>query len=702
MRRASGVRPGGLSTLSGQDIDPESPKDRPAIVDTQTSDYLVGRTLDGRYRVGARVARGGMATVYEALDTRLDRVVALKVMHGGLGDDNDFAHKFVQEARAAARLSHPNVVAVFDQGDDDGTLFLAMEYVPGHTLREVIRDNAPMSPARALDLLAPILSALSAAHDAGIVHRDVKPENVLIATDGKVKVADFGLSRAVSASGNTATQGLLMGTVSYLAPELVTDGRADARSDVYSAGIVLYEMLTGTKPHTGETPIQVAYRHVHADVPPPSRSRPGVPPYVDALVQRATARSRELRPADAHVFAQQVRRVRSALEEGLSDDPELTGDLTVPILAMRNDSPYDDGHGGPGGRDGRDVVQGWDGSGYHGGYSRGDVHTDTIGLELPPQQTRRPPPSAPPRLVQTTPQQPVRRSRRGVGALAVVLALALLVGVGAWYYGVQRFTRTPDLTNLTSSQAAAKAKNDSLGTTTLRQEYSETVAAGLVLATDPRIGERILKNGKIGLILSRGKERYKIPKLTGMSADDARAALDKLNLKTGTVTEAYSEKVAQGNVVAQSLPVGRVVKRDAVVNLTVSKGKQPIAVPDTSGKRLRDARRQLTRLKFEVTTSEEYSESVAAGRVIRQDPNAGTRFAGDTIALVISKGPPPVRVPSVWRMQQKDAERILTAAGFKVKTEKAALYIGLGVVGAQNPTANTMAQRGSTITITLL
>lgn len=674
-------------------------------MDTQTSDYLVGRTLDGRYRVGARVARGGMATVYEALDTRLDRVVALKVMHGGLGDDNDFASKFVGEARAAARLSHPNVVAVFDQGADDGTLFLAMEYVPGHTLREAIRDDAPMKPARALELLAPILSALSAAHDAGIVHRDIKPENVLIATDGKIKVADFGLSRAVSASGNTATQGLLMGTVSYLAPELVTDGRADARSDVYSAGIVLYEMLTGAKPHTGDTPIQVAYRHVHADVPPPSRLQPGIPPYVDALVQRATARSRELRPADAHVFAQQVRRVRSALEEGLSDDPDLTGDLTVPIMAMREESsPYDDGHGGHGGhggRDGRDVVMGWDGSGYHGGYSRGDIHTDTIGLELPPQPIRRPP-AAPPRVAQPS-HQPVRRNRRGPGALAAVLALALVVGIGAWYYGVQRFTKTPNLTQVSITRASELAKADGLTTAVSRQEFSETAAAGIVVATDPGIGERILKNGKVGLIVSRGKERYKVPKLTGMSVDDARAALDKLNLRTGTVTETYSDKVAQGDIVTQSLPVGRVVKRDATVNLKVSKGKQPITVADTSGKRLRDARRQLTKLGFEVTAGEEFSESVAAGRVIRQDPNAGTtRFAGDTINLTVSKGPPPVRVPSVWRMQQKDAERILTAAGFKVKVERAALYIGLGVVGAQNPTATTMAQRGSTVTITIL
>jgi serine/threonine protein kinase/beta-lactam-binding protein with PASTA domain len=660
-------------------------------VDTQTSDYLVGRTLDGRYRVGSRVARGGMATVYEALDTRLDRVVALKVMHGGLGGDHDFARKFVHEARAAARLSHPNVVAVFDQGSDDGTLFLAMEYVPGRTLREVIRESAPMSPNRALDLLTPILSALSAAHDAGIVHRDIKPENVLIATDGKVKVADFGLSRAVSANGNTATQGLLMGTVSYLAPELVTDGRADARSDVYSAGIVLYEMLTGTKPHSGDTPIQVAYRHVHADVPPPSQIRPDIPPYVDALVQRATARSRELRPADAHVFAQQVRRVRSALDEGLRDDPELTGDLTVPIMAVRDDSEYEDTLGRP------HVVQGWDGTGYHGGFSRGEIRNDTIIVEHePPQQHL---PAAPPR---SRPSQPVRRRRRGPGALIAVLALAIAIGTGAWYYGVQRYTRTPDLTQVTTTQAADKAKLAGLTTTVLRQEYSEDVSAGIVLATDPGIGDRILKHGEVGLIVSRGKERYTIPKLTGMELKTAEDALAGLNLRTGSVAEVYSEKVAQGNVVAQSLPPGRVVRRDQTVNLTVSRGKQPIAVPDTTGKKTRDARRQLIRLGFEVKVTEEFSESAPRGRVVGQNPNAGTRFAGDTIQLVASKGPPPIRVPSVWRMPMKDAERILTAAGFKVKTQKAALYIGLGVVGAQNPQGNSIAQRGSTVTITIL
>ena len=216
------------------------------------SDPLIGRVLDRRYEITARVARGGMASVYEAHDLRLDRTVAVKVMHPGLGDDDEFAARFVREARSAARLSHPNVVSVFDQGDDDGTVFLAMELVSGHTLRDVIRKESPMTPARALALVEPVLSALAAAHRAGLVHRDIKPENVLIADDGRVKVADFGLAKAVSTdTQHTATGGILIGTVSYLAPELVVSGRADARADVYAAGVVLYELLTGTKPHEG-------------------------------------------------------------------------------------------------------------------------------------------------------------------------------------------------------------------------------------------------------------------------------------------------------------------------------------------------------------------------------------------------------------------------------------------------------------------
>src|SRR4051794_37397792 len=257
-----------------------------------------------------------MATVYEATDLRLDRQVALKVMPQALADDETFSHRFVREARSAARLTHPNVVAVYDQGEDAGVLFLAMEYVPGrHTLRDVIRDEAPLPPKRALSLLEEILKAIAAAHAAGLVHRDIKPENVLITPQGQVKVADFGLARAISsATTATATGGVLMGTVSYLPPELVTDGTADARADVYALGVLTFELLTGAKPHTGESPIQVAYKHVHDDVPAPSTLVGGIAPYIAAFVARATSRERDLRPADAHVMLQQLRRVRAALD----------------------------------------------------------------------------------------------------------------------------------------------------------------------------------------------------------------------------------------------------------------------------------------------------------------------------------------------------------------------------------------------------
>jgi beta-lactam-binding protein with PASTA domain/serine/threonine protein kinase len=649
-------------------------------VDTQVSDRLVGRVLDGRYRVGARVAKGGMATVYQALDMRLDRTVAVKVMHDGLGDDAQFARRFVAEARAAARLSHPNVVAVFDQGDDDGTLFLAMEYVPGRTLRDVIREQAPLSPGRALDLLAPILSALSAAHDAGIVHRDIKPENVLISDKGAVKVADFGLARAVSATGNTATQGLLMGTVSYLAPELVTDGSADARSDVYSAGILLYELLTGNKPHTGDTPIQVAYAHVHADVPAPSLEQPGVPPYVDALVQRATARDRDLRPADARVFSRQAHRVRSALEEGLSDDPELTGDLTVPIQQIRQDSGYDDG------------------------YTRGvptelpepPLHHDTI--VVPVDKGR--PTGAPVKVPAKVPPQ--ARRGRGLIALIVILAVAIGIGTAAWYYGIHRYTSAPSLVGKSPAAAAAEAGKVGLHTSQANQDFSEDVPKGDVMATDPAAGDRIRKNGEIDLTISKGPERYRVPQLVGLDLDAAQQALGSVKLVTGQIHEQYSEAVPQGKVIAISPKFNAVVKPGTAVNFAVSKGKRPIDVPDLTGKSYGEARDALRKLGFVVGRTEQYNATVAEGNVISQSPNSGTLFAKDKVQLVVSLGPPLVDVPNVKRKSTADAQKILTDAGFVVKVEKAPFNLGLNIVAAQNPGAGKKAQPGSTVVITVL
>ncbi|MYT24429.1 protein kinase, partial [Streptomyces sp. SID7760] len=266
-------------------------------MDTTLDDPLVGQTLDGRYRVEARIAAGGMATVYRAVDTRLDRVLALKVMHPALAADAGFVDRFIREAKSVARLAHPNVVAVFDQGTDGPYTYLAMEYVSGCTLRDVLRERGALRPRAALDILEPVLAALGAAHRAGFVHRDMKPENVLIGDDGRVKVADFGLVRSVDTV--TSTTGAVLGTVSYLAPEQIENGATDTRVDVYACGVVLYEMLTGSKPHTGGTPAQVLYQHLHEDVPPPSAAVPGLPGILDQLVTYATARDPELRPTDA-------------------------------------------------------------------------------------------------------------------------------------------------------------------------------------------------------------------------------------------------------------------------------------------------------------------------------------------------------------------------------------------------------------------
>ncbi|HEY3535107.1 MAG TPA: protein kinase, partial [Pedococcus sp.] len=275
------------------------------------TESLEGRVLDGRYRVQSHIADGGMASVYLALDTRLDRDVALKVLRPDLAHDEAFAGRFRREARSAARLSHPNVVAVYDQGEDEGLMFLAMEYVPGQTLREVIRSEGPLTPRAALDLVTPVLQALAAAHRAGLIHRDVKPENVILREDdGTVKVADFGLARAVSSHTTTSQTGVLLGTVAYLSPEQVERGIADARSDVYAAGLILFEMLTGAKAFTGDSPIHVAYQHVHGSVPAPSSRVASVPAELDSLVALATARDPDHRPADAGELLEQVRRSR--------------------------------------------------------------------------------------------------------------------------------------------------------------------------------------------------------------------------------------------------------------------------------------------------------------------------------------------------------------------------------------------------------
>ncbi|GMA19438.1 protein kinase domain-containing protein [Arsenicicoccus piscis] len=399
---------------------------------------LSGRLLDGRYEIVEHLADGGMASVWRGVDRRLDREVAIKILGRHLGGDPAFADRFRREARSAARLNDPRVVAVFDQGEDDGDLFLVMELVPGRTLRQVIHDEAPLTPRAALDLALPVAEALSVAHDAGLMHRDIKPENVIIRPDGQVKVADFGLARAVTSDTATALGGNLIGTVSYLAPEQVERGASDARSDVYATGLLLYEMLTGRKAYEGDNPIHVAYQHVHGTVPAPSETVPGTPKALDEVVAWATARDPQDRPADGGALAARLRRVRASLPVEDLDARPVPLDVapTTPTIAMPRRKPGD---------------------------TAPDLPTGAaVGAAVGAGSTR----------TTNSPGRPRRRT-----ALWLVPLLALLLG--GWYFlaGPGATTQVPAVKSLSQSDAEQALTGAHL-TSSVEEGYSETVPKG--------------------------------------------------------------------------------------------------------------------------------------------------------------------------------------------------------------------------------
>ncbi|MCH0542576.1 Stk1 family PASTA domain-containing Ser/Thr kinase [Streptomyces sp. MUM 203J] len=648
-------------------------------MDTTLQDPLVGQVLDGRYRVDARIAVGGMATVYRALDTRLDRVVALKVMHPSLATDVTFVERFIREAKSVARLAHPNVVGVFDQGTDGGYVFLAMEYVPGCTLRDVLTERVALSPRAALDVLEPVLAALGAAHRAGFVHRDMKPENVLIGDDGRVKVADFGLVRAVGTA--TATTGSLLGTASYLAPEQIEHGTADTRTDVYACGVVLYEMLTGAKPHTGDTPAQVLFRHINTDVPAPSEAVPGLADGLDRLVAAATARDAEARPHDAVALLALAREARAGLTD---DDLDL-----VPPRATRTE----DG-GAPltaGSEDATSVI------------------ARPVGPEAPAdggvQRTSRfeVPPDTRPQSV-SPPSPPWRRfavpGQRGVLAAVAAVLLVLGLGAGVWYINSGQFTQVPSgLLGKTQADAERRLSAAGLEVGTTSEEFSSAYERGTIMATDPAAGERIRDHGEVKLVVSRGPQVVKVPELKGKSLAAAKAELREAGLAAGVVTEEFSEDVERGAVVSSDPRAGTERRPDAAVALVVSKGA-PIEVPGVVGQSLDAARGTLSEAGLTVEVAQERTDSRhPAGSVAAQSLAEGdTAARGDTITLTVSSGPRMVRVPDVTGKSVDDATRDLEAAGFEVEVRKGFPFLS-DTVGSQSVAGGESAPEGSTVTI---
>ncbi len=697
-------------------------------------DPLVGALVDGRYEVVSRIAAGGMATVYLATDTRLGRSVALKVMHPHLATDAVFVERFAREARSAARLSHPGIVAVYDQGSDAGTVYLAMEHVPGSTLRELVAHRGALPVGEALDLVASLCDALASAHAADLVHRDVKPENILMGLDGRLRVADFGLARAASASTTAAS--VLIGTVSYLAPELLTSGRADARADVYAAGVVAFELLTGSLPFTGEVPAQVAFAHVAQDVPVPSSRQRHLPAEVDELVAWATARDAQVRPRDASELAEAVREVRAGLDPEVAvrapDAPAVVSDGTT-----RTINRHEHVLALPIGEALEAEVQ-----------RTGPLPAITEPTARAPRrplprrrqraddETVRRPAAATTVRRQNTPTNPAAsliapasattraprvpaagdtssgtgsvrtgggRRRPRPGVLVALLAALVVAGAVVWALlaGPLQRVDVPNVVGSSEAEATATLETRDLGTTT-SERYSDDSPVGEVVATEPEAGSGVRPGSEVELVLSRGPRTSAVPDLAGRTLEAARDALEDVGLSVGEVTEAFSEERSDGEIIEQSAPRGDRLRSGSTVDVTVSKGREPIDVPDVRGLSQQDAEQRITEAGLVVgEVTRERDDGTPRDAVIRSDPASGQRFRGDAVALTVSDGPPTVEVPDLVGQPVDQARSTLEGLGVGVQVENVLGGI-FGTVRGQSVEAGTQVEPGSSVTLTVV
>nr|MDT0662125.1 Stk1 family PASTA domain-containing Ser/Thr kinase [Micromonospora sp. DSM 115978] len=666
-------------------------------MDIQVADTLLGSLIDGRYRIRARVARGGMATVYTAVDERLERTVALKIIHPSQAPDAGgtlptFLERFTDEAKTIARLTHPNVVAVYDQGTHGGLPYLVMEYVRGRTLRDILTERQRLNPGEALAILEQMLAAIAAAHRAGLVHRDVKPENVLVAeapsggstnlVDSVVKVADFGLARAVAASSDTEAGGQLMATVAYVAPELVTDGHADPRTDVYAAGIVLFEMLTGRVPYEGARAVDVAWQHVDRDVPAPSTLVPGLPPILDELVVRATRRDPAARPTDAGALQAEVQVARddlgnananTALLHQLPSSPQRPDQPTMVVSAVR-----------PGDRPAWSTLPG---SG-----ARATPHRRRAASTVP----------APLSALAGIPDRlrPLRDrmlgDRNGRRALAAALVvIGLVATIGGWWFGVGRYTEAPQLVSLSNADAVARAQAAGFTIAYGEPRYDENAAKDVVLGQSPASTSRILKDGTITLVLSLGPERFEVPDVVGKRFDLAQSELEQAKLAVKRGPDRFDDNLPKGVVVAIDPEPGAQAKPGDEIVVTVSKGKAPITVPNLVGKNVNEARTQLQQLGLEVVESYQDDER-PKDQVIGQSPADGTGVErGAQIKLDVSKGPQAVVVPRVVDLPCAQAQQVLESQQLTVAVQ----FNPNGTVRFQNPGENSQVPPGTQVII---
>ncbi|MFH5880709.1 Stk1 family PASTA domain-containing Ser/Thr kinase [Arthrobacter sp. NA-172] len=671
--------------------------------------------------VRSRLAGGGMSTVYLATDERLDRDVALKVLHPHLANDQNFLDRLQREARAAASLSHPHVVGVLDQGQDGPTAYIVMEYIKGHTLRDVLNEKTALPPRLAFALIDPVIEGLAAAHAAGLIHRDVKPENVLIADDGRIKVGDFGLARAVTATTST---GALIGTVAYLAPELVLGKAADARSDIYSAGIMLYEMLTGEQPYAGDVPIQIAYQHVNANVLPPSLAVPGLAADVDELVQLCTAKEPDERPVDGSALLSELRHIRTTLSDAQLDieppaarTPPAGTDLAsgateivAPFHAERTEALE---------RIGRptEIISGQRNpttvlppSGFTPGATaiQERVSPAEDGAPVSKRDLKRMARQEEKDRARAaaTPSRSLREGnprRRAVIWTAVVIVLAMLAAAAGWFFGMGPGSpgTIPDTKNKTVAEAQQLLRTAGFQSEP-QDVFDDQVNAGLAVGTEPASGQVVRKFQPVSLFVSKGPQLFPLVAMTGMTLDQAKNALGTEGMTLGKITEQYDDTVPSGTVISQSPAQGTPVRHGTPVALVNSKGPQPLPVPDVRGMTRQEAVKAISDAGLTATIAPDSvnDKKVPAGAVVSQTPANGTLTRGGAVTLTLSKGPKMVHVPNFIGKQADAARKALESLGFDVKINN---ILGgfFGTVRDQNP-VDSDAPEGSVITLTVV
>ncbi|MGL4172870.1 MAG: Stk1 family PASTA domain-containing Ser/Thr kinase [Actinomycetota bacterium] len=650
-------------------------------------DPLLGQVLDGRYVVHSKIATGGMASVYRGEDLRLEREVAVKVIHQALAEDSSFAAQFAIEARSIARLSHPNIVQVFDQGNHRGLAFLTMEYIPGKTLRDVIKLQSPLPAVDALNFLEPVLDGLAAAHRAGITHRDVKPENVLVADNGTIKVADFGLARRGEAG---LPDGQMYGTVSYVAPEQVSHGIADPRSDVYAVGVVLFELLTGTKPFFGATPAEIAAQHVSDRVPAPSSRVTSVPPVVDEMVRLATMKHLDERPTDAREMLIVLRETRRKIK--LSPEKTNAGSWPLPLPAAPSSLTASRDHSEETEIVNRTTVQSIVESGHD--------------MPSPPSNTTT-------FRVVASPDT-VHRRRRAKALTLLLLVVVCLLGIAGWYLGSGSGSSTqssvPQLIGLTEAKALAALKEQGLRGQVNRQ-FDETVPTGIVITANQKSGARVPVQSVVLMTVSRGvTAQITVPPLSGLAEGDARSAILSADLAVGSVERRYDPEISEGIVMESSPSAGEKVPGQTPLNLVISKGPTPIPIKDWRGKSADEAERALVASGLRVAQIKATSEEVPTGVVIAQLPAGGSGLPGSTVELTVStepRKPSPsesalgrIKVPNVTGLSIQRAQDELESVGLVADIARPGRPLDDNAeVLSQEPSAGQSVAAGTRVTL---